>query len=134
MMKLTPIEVFIVLVALQSAEGLLNDAVNLGRTTRRYQATIHSMRPTKVTLSPPCSLSSDHCDSGTDDADVSRRTFINCVTTTAITALGLGMNVDVQDASAVDIPAPGSIKGNQRAGGLANKIRNSCRIMVRFIA
>lgn len=127
MMKASLIEVIIILAALRNAEGLLNDAVSLRHRTRRIQTHAHS----KKSLSPCCSLDQD--DVGAEDADTSRRGFLNCVTT-AFVGLGLDMNANVRDASAVDFPTPGSIKGNQRAGGLANKIRNSCRVMVSFIS
>lgn len=81
------------------------------------------------------SHSTDAVDDQVDDHDnvQSRRNFVNSLNVAAISVLGVGMGID--DAVAVDFQMPDITKlttgpNKQRIGGLANKIRNSCNIMV----
>ena len=132
MMKLSPIEVLIILLSLQRTEGLLSDARHQQQPARQHHTPNHSQISPRFDALPSYSLFDDRSDSGTEEAYVSRRNFLTGVTAAAFAGLGLGVNA--QDAAAVDFPIPGATKGNvQRAGGLANKIRNSCRVMVRFV-
>ena len=135
MMKLSSIEVLMLLLSLQRTEGLLSDAIHDHQRARRHQTTDHSQISPRFNVLPSFSLSDDRSDAGIEEADVSRRFFLHGATVAAFAGLGLGANA--QGASAVDFPIPGSSKGNgqasQRAGGLANKIRNSCRVMVRVV-
>jgi len=71
---------------------------------------------------------------------LSRRGFLHgtTISVSAITAgLSLGATGATRQASAVDFPQVPDVSrltngsGKQRIGGLANKIRNSCRVMVR---
>lgn len=67
-----------------------------------------------------------------EEEEPSRRRFFNHVLLGASSAVGIFFGADV--ASAVDFPDISKLGNNgpnkQRIGGLANKIRNSCRIMV----
>ena len=65
-----------------------------------------------------------------------RRNFLASLTLAGVSAL-LGPRNCMQVASAVDFQVPDMSKissgpNKQRVGGLANKIRNSCHIMVRL--
>ena len=139
-MKLSPIEVLIGLLALRSAEGFLGNAGHQHQLTRQQSA--RSEGGSSGFNVSPCYSLGDGSDPGeTENSDVSRRGFLNGVTFSAITGLGLGLGLGgmgVQDASAVDFQVPdmgklGSGQSKQRVGGLANKIRNSCRVMVRIV-